>query len=167
MSRPLLFQAYYLRQNVNIPTCFTAERKNILADVVQNRPWANGLNRLLAERRGLKKGQVAEAGKFRPALISGVLNSPKAPDISTLQRIASAITTIDRRGNHAAPAVELWEFFVTDEQAAVLRERAEKARSVQVEPSDDVLMEQFREFLKQRRQASVATDEVPTKRRAR
>jgi len=130
MSSPILFNKQYLRFGVNIPYCFSPKRKNILLDIVTSRPWANGLNRLLAERRGLKKGQVAEVGKFRPALISAVLNSPKPPEIDTLQRIANGFTKYDRHLNPKAPAVELWEFFVTDEQASLLREKAVQHQSL-------------------------------------
>jgi len=94
------------------------------------RPWANGLLRLLAERRGLKKGQVAEAGKFRAALISAVLNSPKPPKIATLQKIASGFTRVDRHRNPKAPDVELWEFFVSDEQADLLRAKNQQHQNL-------------------------------------
>jgi hypothetical protein len=124
LSTAILFNRQYLRSTANILDCFSVERKNILGSTVSSRPWANGLNRLLAERRGLKKGRVAEVGHFRPALISAVLNSPKPPEIETLQRIATGFTTYDRELNPRAPEVELWEFFVSNEQAALLREKA-------------------------------------------
>jgi hypothetical protein len=101
--------------------------------VTAERPWANGLNRLLAARRGLKKGLLAEMSDVRPALISAVANSVTPPTIPTLQRIADGFTKYDRRHDPNAPAVELWEFFVTDEQAHALRDRATKTRSDSME----------------------------------
>lgn len=137
MSSVVLFNRKYLPLSVNIHSCFSAERKNILPPIVLSRPWANGLNRLLAERRGLKKGKLAELGQFRPALISSVLNAPTPPEIDTLMRIAMGFTKFDRKHDPKAPDVELWEFFVTDEQAAVLRERAVKAKAAS---DDEVLL---------------------------
>lgn len=139
----LLFNRNYLRFNVNIQDCFTLERKGKLVSVM-DRPWANGLNRLLAERRGLKKGKLAELcpgdkpGKsMRAPLISSVLNSDAAPSVETLQRLATGLTRYDRKLNPKAPDVELWEFFVSDEQAAALRDRAVK---VQTESADEALL---------------------------
>jgi hypothetical protein len=130
MSTVLSFMGKYLPQNENIYNCFSLERKVTLSLTVLDRPWANGLNRLLAERRGLKKGQLAEIGDFRPALISAVLSpATKYPDIESLIKIAKGLTAFDRKHNPHAPAVELWEFFVTDEQAAALRDRAVKTRT--------------------------------------
>lgn len=130
MSTLLSFTGKYLPQNENIYNCFSLDRKVTLCLTVLERPWANGLNRLLAERRGLKKGQLAKIGEFRPALISAVLSpATKYPDIESLIKIAKGLTLFDRKHNPHAPAVELWEFFVTDEQAAALRDRAVKTRT--------------------------------------
>jgi hypothetical protein len=89
------------------------------------------LERLLRERRDLNKGGLAaycqpkKIGKpFRAGTISAVVNSNKMPDIDTLQRIADGFTAYDRRpkgGNPSAPEIPLWEFFVDDEQARLLR----------------------------------------------
>jgi hypothetical protein len=98
-----------------------------------DRPWANALSRLLAQRH-LQKGKLADlcldgAGKpMRPGTISAVANSPKAPDVATLQRLADGLTKFDRATNPQAPPVELWEFFVSDEQAALLHQ-AKQAQS--------------------------------------
>jgi len=127
MSTWFLFQRHKFRHSVNIPTGLSVERKSIVLSV--DRPWAFGLSRLLADRR-LKKGDLAELAGVRPGTISAVANSPKAPDVSTLQRLADGLTQFDRRGNPAAPTVELWEFFVTDEQAALLRESASKQQQL-------------------------------------
>lgn len=127
MSTVLLFRRKYFRSAVNIQHCFSLQRKCRLWSV-KDRPWANGLNRLLSARRGLKKGTLAEMADVRPALISAVANSSKPPQIPTLQRIANGFTKYDRKSASDAPDVELWEFFVSDEQAAVLRERASKTR---------------------------------------
>lgn len=154
MSTVILFTGKYLRQNENIYNCFSVERKRRLLSTVMDRPWANGLNRLLAERRGLKKGQLAEIGHFRPALISAVLSPDTTyPDIESLTKIAHGLTVYDRVTNPHAPDVELWEFFVSDEQAAVLRERVKKT----AQASDDEHLlkrgaELFAAFLKEQRQ---------------
>ena len=147
LSTPLPFKRKYWRHSVNIQHCFTLERKSRLSPVVDTRPWAAGLSRLLADRRGLKKGVLAEIADVRPALISAVLNSATPPDVKSLQRLAEGLTKYDRKLDPRAPAVEMWEFFVSDEQAVALHERAEKTRQPQV---DERLLEQFGEFLKQR-----------------
>lgn len=127
LSTPLLFQRHFFLSNVNIHHCFPFWRKDRLLDV--GRPWANGLARLLGERR-LKKGELAELADVRPGTVSAVANSPKAPDVATLQRLADGFTKFDRRGHPTAPAVELWEFFVSDEQAALLRQSAHKQQQL-------------------------------------
>jgi hypothetical protein len=145
MSTLLSFTGKYLPQNANIHNCFSLERKVTLSGTVHERPWANGLNRLIAERRGLKKGQLAKIGEFRPALISAVLSpAAKYPDIESLIKIAKGLTAFDRKHNPHAPAVELWEFFVTDEQAAALRDRAVKTRT---QNEDEALFERAAQLL--------------------
>ena len=105
------------------------------------RPWAAGLARLLRERGDLQKGELAgycapkQAGgvPFRPGTISVVAKSSRMPDIHTLQRIADGFTAYDRRvngGDPAAPTVNLWEFFVTDEQASLLRNACAAQRAL-------------------------------------
>lgn len=86
-----------------------------------HRPWADGLARLLTDRR-LKKGDLADLAGVRAGTISAVANSPKSPDIATLQRLADGFTAHDRRIDPKAPVVALWEFFVSSEQAALLRQ---------------------------------------------
>lgn len=116
-------------------------------------PWANGLSRLLAARRGLKKGDLAEIGGFRPALISSLLNSVAIPEVSSIQKVADALTTYDRKFNPNAPAVDLWEFFVSDEQAAALHQiEVAKAEAVKQANPESVsaklaeMMESIREL---------------------
>jgi transcriptional regulator with XRE-family HTH domain len=94
-----------------------------------NRPWASGLARLLADTR-LKKSDLAELSGIRAGTISAVANSPKAPDIATLQRLADGFTKARRRGHPHAPAVELWHFFVSDEQAQLLQQSATQQRQL-------------------------------------
>ncbi len=127
MSSPLLFQPHYLRYSVNIPTGLTIYRQSIV--LVVDRPWALGLHRLLAERR-LKKSDLAELADVRAGTISAVVNSPRPPEVPTLQRLADGFTKFDRRGNPQAPAVALWQFFVSDEQAALLTESASQRREM-------------------------------------
>lgn len=123
----LLFQRKDCRYSVNIPTRLTLERKGIVLRV--DRPWANGLARLLTNRR-LQKGKLAELAGVRPGTISAVANSPKAPDVATLQRLADGFTKHDRTENLQAPAVALWEFFVSDEQANLLHQSAAHDRQL-------------------------------------
>lgn len=127
LSSPVLFKGNFLRHNDNIHDCFTLQRKRIVSTV--ERPWAAGLARLLTDRR-LKKGDLADLAGVRAGTISAVANSPKAPDIATLQRLADGFTRHDRLSHPQAPAVGLWEFFVSDEQAALLRESAHKQQQL-------------------------------------
>lgn len=118
----MLFQRHFLRFKQNIPYCFTLERQSRLFSVVPNRPWAAALERLLRERH-MKKGELAELADMRAGNISRILNSPRPPEVPTLQRIAAAL------------GVELWEFFVSDEQAMVLRAQT-KQRQVIIDEQD-------------------------------
>lgn len=125
MSSVLLFKRHYCGFSANILTCFAFERKSRMGDV--DRPWGAALARLLAERRGLTKGTLAElADDMRPGTISSIVKSDKAPEVATIQRLADGFTKWDRKHNHNAPAVPLWEFFVSDQQAALLRASATK-----------------------------------------
>lgn len=124
MSTVLSFNRKYLRHGANIQSRLTLYRQIRLCFTDMERPWANALDRLLAERRGLRKGALAQMANVRPGTISAVANSPKPPTVPTLQSIADALTAYDRRGNPTAPEVGLWEFFVTDEQAGTLRDVA-------------------------------------------
>jgi transcriptional regulator with XRE-family HTH domain len=164
VSRVIAFNRKYFRCSVNIQDCFSLERKTILAAIVTTRTWAVGLHRLLAERRGLKKGDLAEMAGVRPALISAVANSSTPPEISSLQRIASGFTKFDRKHDPLAPDVELWEFFVTDEQAAILRERAIKNR--QQSNNDDVMARAMEIFAASFKQATAEQHAPPVTRPA-
>lgn len=154
MSTVILFSRKYLRYNANIQHCFSLQRKSRLLCIVIDSPWASGLSRLLAERRGLNKEDLAtlvppdKKGRvFRPAMISKLAKGRTDRFLmSFLVRLAIGFTTYDRKLNLDAPDVELWEFFVSDEQAAVLRERALKTRA---ESGNELLVKQFAEFLKQ------------------
>jgi len=132
VSTIISFKSKLFSPSVNIYNCFSLQRKCRLG-IVMDRPWANGLNRLLAARRGLKKGTLAEMAQVRPALISAVANAATPPQIPTLQRLADGFTAYDRRLAPDAPPVELWEFFVSDEQSAALRDRAVKTRDESAE----------------------------------
>ena len=123
MSSTLLFHRHFLRSSVNIPTGLAPERQCRLPFV--DRPWASGLHRLLAERR-MKKQDLADLAGVRPGTISAVVNSPRPPEIPTLQRLAEGFTKYDRQANPRAPEVPMWHFFVTDEQAALLTASASK-----------------------------------------
>jgi hypothetical protein len=94
-----------------------------------NRPWASGLARLLTETH-LKKGDLAEWAGVRAGTISAVANSPKAPDIATLQRLADGFTKAVQRKNPQAMPIELWQFFVNDEQAALLVQSRSQQRQL-------------------------------------
>jgi len=131
LSTLFVFRRKYYRFNGNIQDCFSLKRKGRLSDTVHTRPWANGLHRLISERQGLKKGQLAKLAAIRSGFISVVANakSDKNFEVQGLQRLADGFTKFDRLTNPHAPAVEIWEFFVTDEQSALLRDRASKAQA--------------------------------------
>ena len=169
MSTPLLFRRQFLRYNVIIQHCFSPQRKSRLLALVRNGPWANGLNRLLAERRGLTKGKLEEliAGdvgkKARPAMISKIAKGDTDKfQMTALVKVAEALSKFDRLIDPHAPPVELWEFFVSDEQAAALRARAIKTRA---ESADETLLaraaEMFAASLKQAR-AEQHAPQTPT-----
>lgn len=142
LSRPVLFNRNYLRSGVIIQHCFPLERQCRVRDV--ERPWATGLARLLADRH-LKKGDLAELAGVRAGTISAVANSPKAPDIATLRRLADGFTKHDRHPdrNPHAPAVQLWEFFISDEQAALLRQAAQAQHNIQREEITALLTQEI------------------------
>jgi len=138
MSRVLPFKCEYLPSSVNILNCLSVERKCRLVSAVAVRPWAAGLNRLLAERR-LKKGELAQLAKdehgkpMRPGTISSVLNPQgPPPKVGTLLQLIDGFAAYDRlHPEHRFPPVELWEFFVSDEQSEALRARDASARGVE------------------------------------
>lgn len=141
--------------------CFSLERKSRVSLTVADKPWAYGLSRLLNERRGLTKGKLArlaplddEGRDFRAAMVSKIAAGVSdAFLLSYLQRLADAFTKYDRdktagnpKADPNAPAVELWEFFVSDEQAALLRERDMKTRA---ESDDQVFLKRAAELFAQ------------------
>ena len=99
------------------------------------RPWAGGLDRLLKERQ-LKKSKFAELAGIRAATISVALHSARGPAIETLMALCRGFTTYDKRVNPTAPDVELWEFFVTDEQATLLRKNVAENHAPTTEAVD-------------------------------
>jgi len=141
MSSTLLFRRHLLRSSVIIPTGLAPDRQCRLPFV--DRPWATGLHRLLADRR-MKKQDLADLAGVRAGTISAVVNSPRPPEIPTLQRLAEGFTKYDRQGNPRAPEVPLWHFFVTDEQAALLTASATKHQElVKQEQLVDRVMERL------------------------
>ena len=165
MSSKIVFALKYFRQNENIEYCFSSERNCRLSRSVDERPWVAAFERLLRKRQGLQKQKLAELGNFSPGRISTFLKGPKQPDnpkeprkewpmpdIATLQMFADALTKWDRdakqnpRGNPKAPAVQMWEFFVSDDQAELLhRNDAQQAELVTAPP--DPKRQMFAEFL--------------------
>lgn len=159
IARVLLFKGKFYRSSVIIPDCFTLERKGIVSAV--ERPWAYALDRMLADRR-LKKTDLAELAGVRPGTISAVANSPKAPDVATLQRLADGLTKHDRSENLQAPAVALWEFFVSDEQAALLHQSAQsQQRLVKQEELTSLVIRQLAPAVAQAVAAAVAGQPAP------
>jgi transcriptional regulator with XRE-family HTH domain len=123
VSSVLQFRSQYLLCSANIQTCLTLGGKRRLLPTVNERPWAAALQRLLATVRRAdgslwKKGDLADRAGVRPATISALLNSPKLPKTSTLKAIGEIL------------GVELWEFFVNDEQAAVLHTHAKQRQNL-------------------------------------
>jgi hypothetical protein len=126
MSTLLLFNQQSLRFSVNIQPCFTLQRKcRLTFPYMVERPWARAVDRLMKER-GLKDIElVGKGGITRQGTISAVRNSPRPPKTDTLMRIAAAIQDAQRLKHGVPPQpVPLWEFFVTDEQSALLRQHA-------------------------------------------
>ena len=140
MSTVIPFKNHCLRFNGNMLGCITLERKCRLSYTVAVKPWAAALQRLLRERPGLEKGALARlcpdrdgswsesktAPKHLPiGRISDLLNPNRgAPHVATLQRLVEGFNRWNRLNPEANLAeVQLWEFFVTDEQSTVLRNR--------------------------------------------
>lgn len=84
--------------------------------------WVDAINRLLrAENRpdpndpeSMKRwnqGDLAQAAGIRPNTMSEILSAKREPSLDTLQKIATAFN------------VPLWMMFVTERQAAVLRDQ--------------------------------------------
>jgi hypothetical protein len=156
MSSLLVFKRKYFPHSVIIQDCFTLQRKGRLLATVKTSPWANGLRRLLAERRGLTKEKLAELspqdekGKpLYPRMISKIAGGHDHTfQMSFLVRLAEGFTRWDRAKNPQAPSVELWEFFISDEQAAALHDRASKVRA---ESADDALVRRIAEMVREDR----------------
>jgi hypothetical protein len=134
MSTVLLFNQKFFCLNNNIQDCFSVERQSRLGRTVIERPWAAGLQRLLNERPGLKKGKLAEMAGIRPGTISGILNQPIQPDTASIKALCVALSEWDRRGNPNAPDVEMWEFFVSDDQSKMLRTKAAQVTALVAPP---------------------------------
>lgn len=156
MSTLILFKRQFFRSNAIIQDCFSLSRKSRLSAVEGQRPWIAGLERLLRERRGLKKGELAalspnDKGEYvpdpprghkpkhmRPGAISALLSpSGGAPTVDTLVRLMEGFNRWNRlHADAGLPDVELWEFFVTDEQSALLRQKAALAQTVAKEEDE-------------------------------
>ena len=157
MSRVFQFRSSYLHFAGIIPPCITLERKYRLVPVGLHRPWATALSRLLRER-GVKKSDLMAYGLKRAGTISDVLHQPKQPDVRTLQNLADVFTAYDRRsdgGRADAPPVPLWEFFVSDDQAELLRtHQAQRDALVKPPPTTEEEREfaEFQQFRKWKQQ---------------
>jgi len=142
VSRLIQFRGAYFNSAVIIPPCITAKRKPTLF-VLMDRPWAAAIDRLL-KRRGVKPVELSAFGLKRPGTISDLRNQPKRPDIQTLQHVADVLTAYDRRsqgGTPHAPAVELWEFFVSEDQAELLYRQAAHTAELMKPPAPDPMRE--------------------------
>jgi hypothetical protein len=150
-------------------TCITTCRNDRLVwTLMSHRPWAVGLARLLRER-SLENKDLLPYGLSRSGTISDVLHQPHKPSIATLQQLCQVFTAYDRRdGNVHALAVELWEFFVSDEQAKVLRTLTAQQAAL-LKPAEPTPEEkEFQQFLKIKQwQAQQAADkaEPPVKKK--
>jgi hypothetical protein len=114
-----------------------------------DRPWAAAVDRLL-KRRGVKPVALTAFGLKRPGTISDLRNQPKRPDIQTLQHVADVLTAYDRRhrgGNPHAPAVALWEFFVSEDQAELLHKQAAHTADLMKPPPPDPMREMVERFM--------------------
>jgi hypothetical protein len=141
MSSLLVFKPEYFRPNGNIHYCFTLNRKCRLPSTgMTSRPWAAAVPRLLRER-GLKGIDLVKSGGLkRQGAISDIVHAPRPPEVMSLIKIAAAIQQAERVIYKRDPApIPLWEFFVNDDQAALLRaNEAHRASLVKPpEPSED------------------------------
>jgi hypothetical protein len=160
VSTVLLFGRQYFRYDDNIGYCFTLERQTRLDDTGMERPWAHALNRLLQER-GLRKGELADLCRdrkgqpMRAGNISAILNSPRPPEIPTLQRLIQGFDAWhDTHKGSELPRVKLWEFFVSDEEAHLLREKRKQHERLAAPEEPDAkreLFDQFVAFMEQQR----------------
>lgn len=108
------------RYRVNIPYCISQWRKSRLGQYVAEFLWAAGLARLLRER-GIKATVLAEHAHVPASRISELKKSDR-PFLPLIQQLVDGFNTYDRTAKFKAEtAVEVWEFFVSDEQSAALR----------------------------------------------
>lgn len=106
--------------------------------------------RLLNQRRDLSKGDLAKLADVRPGTISALLNDDTPPQVSTLLKLLKGLEDYDRgyRIKHGARALvhppltgdeitmpELWEFFVTGDQAELLH-RKDRQQQALVDSAD-------------------------------
>lgn len=103
---------------------------------------------------------VKHGGLKRQGSISAVVHSPRPPEVMTLIKIAAAIEAAERKVYAKTPApIPLWEFFVSDEQAALLRaDDAHRASLVKPpEPSaEQKAFEQFQQWQEWQRSTAAA-----------
>jgi hypothetical protein len=150
MSTFVLFRRQLFPHRVNIQSCFTLQRKDKLWCIrMVTRPWANAVTRLLRER-GLKGKDLVDHGRLkRQGTVSAVMNSEKTPKLATLLNIAQAIEKADHylHATNSRGPVETWEFFVNEDQSALLRTHdAQRAALVKPPPTSEQ-ERQFAEFL--------------------
>lgn len=94
---------------VTIHPCISYWRKGRLSvTVTGSYPWARALTRLLADK-GWTSSQLAEKADVPTSRISELKKTDR-PYMPFVQKLADAL------------GVELWEFFVSDEQSRVLRQ---------------------------------------------
>lgn len=166
MSTVVLFSSEYFRYNGNIQYCFTPERKCRLWLIrMTSRPWAAAVPRLLRERSLKGIDLVKFGGLRRQGSISAIVHSPRPPEVMTLIKIASAIQQAERALFKREPEpIPLWEFFVTDEQATLLRaNEAHRASLVKPpEPSEDAkAFEQFKRWMEWQESTKGAEQPAP------
>ena len=106
--------------------CITPQSKGKLASTAMDAPWAAALSRLLSERGLNAVDLIGHGGVTRGPTISAILNPRTMPKVATLQQIANALEMADRfkNGQKSRGHVPLWEFFVSSDQAELLRKDA-------------------------------------------
>lgn len=123
----------HLRHAVNIPSCISQWRNGRLGSAVTGGfPWGRAVDRLLAEK-GWKQAHLAKRAGTASSRISEMKVSDR-PYMPLVQSLADAF------------GVPLWEFFVTDEQSAALRE-VERARTAAVHTASTASLRELAHLL--------------------
>lgn len=102
---------FVYRLNGSIPTGISIKRYARVSDVDSVKPWEGPIRRLMAARNWTQ-AELADHAQLRPNTLSEALNG-RSPRMETMEKIAAAFQ------------VPLWSLFVSEEQAALLKQSEE------------------------------------------